>query len=76
MFKVAGKFIGKVYIFALLMLPNTAYAYIDPGSGSAILSAIIGAFVACGLFLKDYWYKFKRFIAPKKVEPDLDIEEK
>lgn len=28
-----------------------AMAYIDPGSGSAIMSAIIGLFVAAGLFI-------------------------
>ena len=34
-------------------------AYIDPGSGSAIMSAIIGFFVAIGLAIKTYWYKIK-----------------
>jgi len=36
-----------------------AMAYIDPGSGSAIMSAIIGFFVAAGLVVKTYWYKIK-----------------
>ena len=34
-------------------------AYIDPGSGSAIMSAIIGFFVAIGIMIKTYWYKLK-----------------
>ena len=38
-----------------------AMAYIDPGSGSAIMSAIIGLFVAVGLAVKTYWYKLKSF---------------
>ncbi len=42
-----------------LALPGTAYAYIDPGSGSAIMSAIIGFFVVIGLTVKSYWYKIK-----------------
>ncbi len=36
-----------------------AAAYIDPGSGSAIMSLIIGFFVALGLTVKTYWYKLK-----------------
>jgi hypothetical protein len=52
----------------LSLLPVPAFAYIDPGSGGAIISAIIGAVVACGLFLKSYWYKLKRFVIRKKDE--------
>jgi hypothetical protein len=40
---------------------SSLLAYIDPGSGSAIISAIIGFFVASGLVIKTYWYKIKRF---------------
>lgn len=43
-----------------------AHAYIDPGSGSALVSMIIGFFVACGLFVKTYWYKLKRFFSSKR----------
>jgi len=46
-------------LFMFLALPGTAYAYIDPGSGSAIMSAIIGFFVVIGLTVKSYWYKIK-----------------
>ena len=50
----------RLIIFAVLVtacLP--AFAYIDPGSGSAIMSLIIGFFVALGLTVKTYWYKLK-----------------
>ena len=45
-------------------------AYIDPGSGSAIMSAIIGFFVAGGLAIKTYWYKLKSFFVGKKKTPN------
>jgi hypothetical protein len=45
----------------LLTITTPAMAYIDPGSGSAIMSAIIGFFVAIGLAVKTYWYKIKSF---------------
>ena len=50
----------RFMVFAVLVsawLP--AFAYIDPGSGSAIMSLIIGFFVALGLMVKTYWYKLK-----------------
>lgn len=42
-----------------------AFAYLDPGSGSAIISAIIGFFVAVGMAVKTYWYKLKGFFSKK-----------
>ncbi len=57
-------------IFVLLLaLPSTAMAYIDPASGSAIVSAIIGLIVAISLAIKTYWYKLKSiFIKTKPSE--------
>tara|TARA_B110000114_G_C14927936_1_gene331261 strand:+ start:148 stop:306 length:159 start_codon:yes stop_codon:yes gene_type:complete len=42
-------------------------AYIDPASGSAIMSAVIGFFVAGSLALKTYWYKIKKVFLSKKT---------
>lgn len=38
---------------------SDAYAYIDPGSGSVIIYALIGVLVGVVFTLKVYWYKFK-----------------
>ena len=61
---------GISVILVLWMQP--AAAYIDPGSGSAIMSAIIGFFVASGLVIKTYWYKLKSIFSSKK--PDIDSD--
>jgi len=49
-----------------------AYAYIDPGSGSIIFQAIIGAMIGVVVALKLYWekikYKFALSFAKKKSE--------
>ena len=37
-------------------------AYLDPGSGSAIVSAIIAALAAAGVTIKLYWHKLLRLI--------------
>jgi len=54
-----------VTVFALWVAP--AMAYLDPGSGSAIMSAAIGLFVAIGLTVKTYWYKLKSLFKGKNV---------
>ena len=63
-------------LFLLVVLaatPIPAHAYIDPGSGSAIMGAIVGFFVAIGLALKTYWYKFKSlFTGTNKSEPPAE----
>ena len=51
--------------FSLIFTLPPAFAYIDPASGSAIVSAIIGFFVAIGVAIKSYWYKIKGFFKKK-----------
>ena len=54
------------YGFALIVVSTpSAHAYIDPGSGSAIISAIIGGIVAIGVGIKTYWYKLKGMFQKK-----------
>ena len=48
--------------FSLTYFVSDAYAYIDPGSGSIVIQAIIGALVGVGITLKLYWYKIKEKI--------------
>ena len=49
-----------VFAFALSLFWNqNAFAYIDPGSGSIIIQAIVGALVGFGIAIKIYWYKLK-----------------
>jgi hypothetical protein len=54
-----------------------AFAYIDPGSGSAIMSAVIGFLVAVSMAIKTYWYKLKSFFfGSKDAENKNDIDVK
>ncbi len=39
--------------------------YLDPGSGSIIFQAVIGALIGVGLTLKIYWYKIKEKLFSK-----------
>jgi len=43
--------------------PTIAYAYLDPGTGSIILQAIIGFIAASITAISVYWIKFKSIIS-------------
>ncbi len=50
----------------VLLLPNSAFAYLDPGSGSMIFQGLVAA-IFSGLFLiKTYWRKILRALGLKK----------
>ncbi len=53
-----------------------AQAYLDPSTGSMILSAIVGIFATVGLALKTYWYKLKSFFkSDKAAAPEVSVAE-
>jgi hypothetical protein len=56
-------------IFVLLSEP--AWAYLDPGTGSMIISAIVGLFATVGLAVKTYWYKLKGLF--RRDAPDAEV---
>ena len=52
-----------------------AQAYIDPGSGSIILQALLGVLAAAGASISIYWNKLKNFFKKNKSE-DLNKKDK
>lgn len=60
---------------ALFFFSAPLFAYIDPGSGSAIMSAIIGFFVAVTMAVKTYWYKIKSILGLGNKTESLPEEE-
>ena len=53
-------------IFLYFYFFSNAYAYIDPGSGSILLQALIGAIAAAGASIAIYWNKLKNFVVKFK----------
>ncbi len=45
----------------------SAFAYLDPSTGSMILSAIVGILATAGFALKTYWYKLKTLFKGQKA---------
>jgi hypothetical protein len=47
----------------LLVFATPAHAYMDPGSMSIIITAILGGIAAVGYTARLYWGRFKGFLA-------------
>ena len=59
-------------LIALLLIPVSASAYLDPTTGSMLISAIVGLFASLALAIKTYWYRIKAFFKRKPAESDAD----
>ena len=50
-----------VLAICLMSASTAAFAYLDPTTGSMVVSAIVGIFASIALAVKTYWYKIKGF---------------
>ena len=51
---------------------NPAEAYLDPGTGSMMVQAIIGAVAGGLVLLKVYWRKIKLFFSTKRATKPVE----
>jgi len=57
-------------VLSMLLISPAAFAYLDPSTGSMVVSAIVGIFASIALAMKTYWYKIKRLLKRNsKPEP-------
>jgi hypothetical protein len=50
-----------------LLLPTTAQAqYLDPGSGSIIVQAVVATVVASAAVVKLYWYRISKVFSRRR----------
>tara|TARA_B100000795_G_C22787230_1_gene435190 strand:+ start:757 stop:978 length:222 start_codon:yes stop_codon:yes gene_type:complete len=65
----------KLFIFSLTLFSFyeiNAYAYLDPGTGSIIIQALVSAFAATATFLYYYGNKVKDFFKRFKKDNNED----
>ncbi len=74
--KPAIQILGAVMLCSLLVSP-AAFAYLDPSTGSMVVSAIVGIFASIALAVKTYWYKIKGFFkrGDKSGSSSQDVSE-
>jgi hypothetical protein len=53
------KFGYFLLFFMLLAGTESAFAYLDPGTGSMLLQVILGGIAAIGVALKLFWHKIR-----------------
>jgi len=62
-------------VAALMFIETDAYAYLDPGTGSIILQALIAGVAGSLFVVKAYWYKLRSYLGigqqVNKTEDDL-----
>ena len=58
-----NKIFSLTCIAILIIFPTKAFAYLDPGTGSIILQAILGFIAATIASISIYWAKFKSLIS-------------
>ena len=68
-----AKTLVVVLVGLLAFTPNVAFAYLDPGTGSALIQGIIAAIAAVGLTLKVYWHRVLGFLGLRR---SAEAEEK
>lgn len=56
-------------VCGVLLSTKLAHAYLDPGTGSAILQGLIAAIAAVGIVVKLYWHRILRLLGLKKENP-------
>ena len=52
----------------LVFTPTTAWAYLDPATGSLLVQGLIAGFFAMAFSLKMYWQRIKSFLMGKSLE--------
>jgi FtsH-binding integral membrane protein len=62
----------NLFLLTGLILSPSAWAYLDPGSGSMLLQVLLGGAAAVGVVAKLYWYRLKRALGFGKKQQDSD----
>ena len=57
-------------VIATILFARPAHAYLDPSTGSMIITAIVGLFASIALAVKTYWYKLKSFFRGDRNKRD------
>ena len=52
-------FVPAAFAILLSLFSSSAFAYLDPSTGSMVVTAIVGLFASAALAVKTYWYKLK-----------------
>ena len=58
-------FICTTALWFLLLLANPVYAYLDPGTGSMMIQALLAAIAAASVTIGIFWRRLRSFFSRK-----------
>lgn len=56
----------------LFFIPDTAHAYLDPGTGNAILQGVLAVLAAAVIVGRQYWHRLRLFFGKFKKSKDME----
>jgi hypothetical protein len=68
---MAPKLRALIVLLFLVVVPLPAYAYLDPQTGSMIVSAIVAFVATVGMGIQAYWHKLVSLLrrSPPREDP-------
>jgi hypothetical protein len=64
----------SVAVWIFFFLSPSAYAYLDPGSGSMVLQVLLGGVAALGVLIKLFWHRILNVLGIRKEETEDQSE--
>jgi len=65
--------VSLVAVLSIASFHFDAHAYMNPGTGSMILQALIAGFAVISVTVKMYWYRLRAFIKGETYNPEEDL---
>ena len=62
---------GLYFLILFLVLPTPSFAYLDPGSGSALMTFVISLFTGLLFSVRKFFYRYIKGIGPKNYNTDI-----
>lgn len=60
----------SLVLITSLLTPSSVFAYVDPGTGSLLVTTILGFIAAASYTLRNYFYKIKNYFLKNDENPD------
>jgi len=60
------------FVLLVLVLPELAYAYMDPGTGSMVLQVLLGGVAGLLVVLKLYWRNIKTALGFETKDDEVE----
>ena len=67
--KIQRQILLLIFLFSF---SPAVFAYLDPSTGSMLISAIVGIIASVALALKAYWYRLKNLFRRSSAEQPPD----